>query len=110
MSSPSKAKGYRVEVLALNELQGLGMLNLTRTGSLAYTLDAADLVQPGPGDPVLLVATRDDGGPTLYTTNADGLRRLARDNLKVVPVVVQVKARKQSFIGRVWRGLRDAVA
>lgn len=117
MSHPSKSKGYRVEKLVEKELRRVGFAWLTRTGSVNYALDAADLTQevdPSiPMVPVHIVATRDNGGPTLYSLSGQDLERLVsigQGNLRYLPVYVQVKARKRTWLGTVWRGLVRATA
>lgn len=107
---PPKAKGYRGEIKARDELRALGLHKIERTGSLNYKDSAPDLTQGGDGDlkPVRIVATQDDRAPMLYTLSAEDLGFLmgwgvaSRD---LIPVVVQVKKHKQTWIGGLYRKL-----
>lgn len=116
MSHPSKTKGYRGEVEALQAVVDLGFTKAERTGSLAYTKAAADLVQPGASGgitfgppPIRIIATKDDHQPLLFTLTAGDLERvrIAHD-LSLVPLVVQVKKRKTTWIGGLFRELKEA--
>lgn len=117
----SKQYGYSVEVAAARELSKI-FGRLERVGSVGYaSRGGADLVQsihPGGGQkPLVLVVTRDRHQPLLVTLSVRQLEelldlRMAGEGalLNHVPVVVQVKGRASSFIGRVWRALREATS
>lgn len=113
MGSPqrSKAWGYEVETQALRALVPV-FTRLRRTGSMAYKKAAADLVADGRGAPILVVVTKDKGpgNPLLVTLPAQDLLELVRDpRAHLRPVRVQVKGRAQTWIGGLWRDLREAV-
>lgn len=116
MSHASKVKGYNAEVLGVNELKRLGFTGMHRTGSVAYSKNAADMVQnwgpDSPYSPVRIVQTQDLRKPALYTMTARDLEILLEaaraEMLNEVPVVVQSKKRQQTWIGKLWRELYEA--
>lgn len=116
MSHPSKRKGYDAEVGGVNELKRLGFVGARRTGSVAYSKNAADIVQnwePGsPYQPVRVVMTQDLRKPMLYTLSGKDLQILIgavrAEMLEELPLVAQVKKRQQTWIGKLWRELWEA--
>lgn len=115
MASPqqrAKQWGYEVEVQTISALAPI-FPRLRRTGSMAYKKAAADLVADGKGEPILLVVTKDKGpgNPLLVTLRATDLEDLVRGGPSVLlrPTAVQVKGRGQTWIGKLWRELRDSV-
>jgi hypothetical protein len=109
MTHPSKRKGYALEVDAAKALANL-FPRLKRTGSVAYTLNAPDLVQDGAGVPLRLIVTRDKGQPILVTMSVADLDRLADHRPAPWHVVVQCKKRESTWIGRLWRELKAATS
>lgn len=115
----NKQYAYSVEVAAAKELSKI-FGRIERVGSVGYaSRGGADLVQsihPGGGQkPLVLVVTRDRHQPLLVTLSVHQLEellelRMAGEGalLNHVPVVVQVKGRASTWIGRVWRSLREA--
>lgn len=83
---------------------------LRRVGSVGYRKSAADLVQEGP-EPFRLIATRDKRRPVLVTLAVDDLHDLmvgGLDLAKRAGVVVQVKGRERTWIGRLYDELKAA--
>ena len=89
---------------------------LRRTGSMAYKKAAADLTS-GPGSrglemapPLLMVVTKDkgNGNPLLVTMSVEDLKRFL-ETPGNLPVRVQCKGRASTWIGKLWRELREAV-
>lgn len=111
MSSPSRKKGWVGEDRVRKELRDLGLTRIQRTGSLAYTRSAADLVQPGTGI-VRIVATQADRKPMLYTLTARDLSLLVQsvraETLDEVGVFVQVKKLKRTAISTLYDELARA--
>lgn len=120
VSHASKVKGYRGEVNALVALTKLGFSGLSRTGSVNYTESAPDLVQWGRKNagnqktkPIRIVTTQDDYGPVLITMSAADLGDVlyhvqVGGDLRDLPVVCQCKKHKKTWIGRLWRELKEA--
>lgn len=111
MSHPSKAKGYRGEIIARDVLRNF-FPTLERTGSVAYLKDAADLVARkeliGDVEPVRIVTTQDDRGPLLVTMSYADLEELMDGQVYNGPVVVQVKKHKRTWIGGLYAALKEA--
>lgn len=110
MSHPSKRRGYDVEIQALEALVGI-FPGLRRTGSMGYQLGAADLERVGHsyrGEPFRLVVTKDLRRPLLVSLPVEDLEELMRHGAGWKPVVVQVKARKQTWVGKLWDELRQS--
>jgi len=107
MSQYAKARGYQVEVQVLKALKPL-FPGLRRTGSPAYKKSAADLVLGDPGvKPVPMVVTRDKSQELLVTLS---MRDFLCMSLGARPsaVAVQVKARQKTFVGTLYRQLKEA--
>jgi hypothetical protein len=105
-----KEKGYRTEIKALRELQELGFERMTRTGSVNYKADAPDLVQEGKsGVTLCIVATQDERSSVLYTMSRWDLmlfrRAVEARMLDEIPVAVQVKRRKKTWISGIYQAL-----
>lgn len=103
----SKTYGYATEVAALQALRRV-FPYLRRTGSVAYKKDAADLVQEGANTPFRLIVTRDKGREMLVTVSIDDFISLVGDAIPGNAVVVQVKGRKQTWVGGLYRALKKA--
>lgn len=102
----SKDWGYAVEVAALKALKPV-FPGLRRTGSMAYKKAAADLVQETDGVTLPIVVTRDKRKPLLVTLAVSDFVELF-DEAPHVNVVVQVKGREKTWIGRLYDDLREA--
>lgn len=116
MSSPKRSKdwGRETENAALAKLRTV-FFRLFRTGSMNYRKAAPDLY----ADCVLgcdkhtdlnLVVTRDKGKRLLVTASMDDFIRIAGlpDVLPYCRVRVQVKARQQTWVGRIYQELVNA--
>lgn len=103
----SKEWGYEVEKSAEKYLKRL-FPTLRRVGSMGYSKAHPDLVQDGEGAPYHLVVTRDKNNPLLVTMSVEDLFRLCADtSLEKAKVLIQVKGRASSWIGRLHRELRS---
>jgi hypothetical protein len=114
MASPqvrSKAWGYAVEVAAKKALERL-FPGIARTGSVAYTKAAADLVRPGTRREVIrLIVTRDKRRQLLVSLSALDLETLLDSSPKQraeYRVVAQVKGRQSTWLGRLYDDLVQA--
>lgn len=115
-SKRNKAIGYATEVATVKALKS-AFPDLKRTGSTAYKKAAADLVQDGRGSgaedpPIRLVVTRDLNKELLVTLSVGDLLSLI--NLQSFKyegkVVVQCKSRQKTWIGTLYRELKEATS
>lgn len=107
----SKEYGYEVEKAALRALRRV-FPTLTRTGSMAYKKDAADLVQnpEATTHALRLVITRDKRRPMLVTLDLNEFTEMLANPTALAyrKVMVQVKGRTRTWIGSLYAGLVDA--
>lgn len=106
----SKSWGYEVERQAEKHLKLLWP-RIHRTGtSYQKTKGFPDLWQPNRGQYILAVVTKDKGrdAPLLITLRvADLLDLVSLGSSSSQPVAIQVKGRQSTWIGSLWRELRD---
>lgn len=105
-----KRRGYAVEIAALKALKPVFPW-LRRTGSTAYKKAAADLVQDSGFDeaPICIVVTRDKNKPLLVTLSSDDFVSLMGPGHEIGNnVVVQVKGRERTWVGRLYQELKAA--
>lgn len=117
MTSPARSKswGYEVEVLALRALRTIFPM-LTRTGasnqkSKGYPDLTTGRMFQSTGDTLKLIVTKDKGraNPTLVTMSMPDFLEIASRGVPERDVWVQVKGRKTSTLGSLYRELHAAV-